>query len=69
MKLTIVKTYHVSVQTEVEVPDDDYNAGLDFDDLAEKCEGEFNVTRDDLDGASESISVLDENGKEVYFTP
>lgn len=68
MKLTIVKTYRVNISTEVEVPDEDFEAGLDYSDLVEAAEDELaldeNVTEDDVSGTS--ISVLDEDGEELY---
>lgn len=68
MKLTVVKTYRVNISTEVEVPDEDLAAGLDFSDLVEKAEDELELgegfTAGDVSGTS--ISVLDEDGNELY---
>lgn len=70
MKLTIVKTYHVNISTEVEVPDEDYEAGLDYEELVEKSEDELelpeNLSEADVSDDT-SVSVLDEEGDEVFF--
>lgn len=70
MKLTIVKTYHVNISTEVEVPDEDYEAGLDYEELVEKSEDELelpeNLSEADV-SEDTSVSVLDEEGDEVFF--
>lgn len=70
MKLTIVKTYHVNMSTEVEVPDEDYKAGLDYEELVEKSEDELelpeNLSEADVSDDT-SVSVLDEEGDEVFF--
>lgn len=70
MKLTIVKTYHVNISTEVEVPDEDYEAGLDYEELVEKSEDELelpeNISEADV-SEDTSVSVLDEEGDEVFF--
>lgn len=70
MKLTIVKTYHVNISTEVEVPDEDYEAGLDYEELVEKSEDELelpeNISEADV-SEDTSVSVLDEDGDEVFF--
>lgn len=70
MKLTIVKTYHVNISTEVEVPDEDYEAGLDYEELVEKSEDELelpeNISEADV-SEDTSVSVLNEEGDEVFF--
>lgn len=70
MKLTIVKTYHVNISTEVEVPDEDYEAGLDYEELVEKSEDELelpeNISEADV-SEDTSVSVLNEEGEELFF--
>lgn len=70
MKLTIVKTYHVNISTEVEVPDEDYEAGLDYEELVEKSEDELELPENISEASvseDTSVSVLDEEGDEVFF--